>query len=319
MIRYIIKRILFLIPVIICVSFIVFSLVDLAPGDVVDTMISDSMTVEDVAALRKAYDLDKPMVYRYGKYMINLVQGNLGVSMISKISVWDTYISRLPNTLLLSFCGLLIGAAIAIPLGIGAAKRAGSIADNATTVFVIIGISIPSFWLALMLLQLFSLNLGWLPAGGMKHGIRSLILPAICSGLMLMATATRQTRSSMLDVLRADYLRTARAKGVPEDVVIRKHALGNALIPIITVVGNSLAFSLAGSVIIEQVFAWPGVGRMATEAVMQRDVTTVLGCVILTSILYVLVYVLVDVCYAFADPRIKSQYASTKKKRKRAS
>jgi len=144
-----------------------------------------------------------------------------------------------------------------------------------------------------------------------------MILPAICSALMLMATATRQTRSSMLDVLRADYLRTARAKGVPEPVVIRKHALGNALIPIITVVGNSLAFSLAGSVIIEQVFAWPGVGRMATEAVMQRDVTTVLGCVIMTTILYVLVYAIVDVCYAFADPRVKSQYVSKSRKRRK--
>ena len=306
-----------MIPILIAVSFIVYALLDLTPGTIVDTMMSESMTAEDIKALEKEYDLDKPMIYRYGKYMINLVQGDLGVSYITKTSVWDTYISRLPTTLLLAFTGLIIGASVGIPLGIRSARHAGSISDNATTVFVLLGVSMPAFWLALLLLQLFSLRLGWLPAGGMKHGIRSIILPAVCSGLMLMATSTRQTRSGMLEVLKADYLRTARAKGVPEKAVIRKHALGNAWIPILTAMGASLANLLAGSVVIEQVFTWPGVGRLTIEAVQQRDVPTVLGCVIMTTGLYVLVYVIVDILYAFVDPRIRSQYTSKNKNKKK--
>ena len=318
MIRYMIQRILLIIPVVICVSFIVYALVDLAPGDVVDTMINENMTEEDIAGLRRMYDLDKPMVYRYGKYMFKLVQGDLGVSDTTKQSVWGTYVKRLPNTLILTISGLIVGVSCAIPLGIFAARRSGKIADSATTVLAVVGISIPGFWLALLFIQLFSFKLSWLPAGGMDAGIRSLILPAICSGLMLMASATRQTRSSMLDVLKADYLNTARAKGVPEKAVIRKHALGNALIPIVTVVGSSLAGSLAGSVIVEQVFAIPGVGRMATEAVSARDVPSVLGAVIMTTTLYVFIQILVDIAYAFVDPRIKSRYVGVKKKRKRA-
>jgi len=304
-----------LIPVIICVSFIVYTLVDLAPGTAIDAMITSEMTQEDVDALRAAYDLDKPMIYRYGKYMINFVQGDLGVSLVNRRSVWETYMHRLPNTLVLAFSGLIIGVAVAIPLGIQAAKKAGSIADSATTVFVVLGISMPSFWLALLLIRVFAQHLGWVPVSSIEMTFRGLVLPAVCSGVMLMATATRQTRSSMLDVLRADFLRTARAKGVPESVVINKHALGNALIPIVTVIGGSLSMSLAGSVIIEQVFAWPGVGRMAVEAVLQRDVPTVLGTVILTSTFYVLIQIIVDLVYAFIDPRIKSQYITAKRKK----
>ena len=317
MFRFVFKRILLIIPIIICVSFIVFALVDLAPGNIVDSMINENMTNEDIDALMRMYDLDKPMIYRYGKYMRNLLQGDLGVSLTSNLSIWDTFMDKLPNTLLLSFSGLVIGLSCAIPLGITAAKHAGSIADSVTTILAVIGVSIPVFWLALLLLQLFSQNLGWLPAGGMQRGIKSLILPAVCSGLMLMATATRQTRSSLLDLLKADFLRTARAKGVPEKTVIRKHALGNAWIPIITVVGSSLAHSIANSVIIEQVFAWPGVGRMATEGVLERDTPTVLGAVIMTTFFYVLIQILVDIIYAFVDPKIKSQYVTVNKRKRK--
>jgi len=291
---------------------------DLTPGTIIDNMISEAMTEADIEALRIQYNLHRPMIYRYGLYMLNLVRGDLGVSDFTQISVWDTYISRLPNTLLLSFSALIIGSVTAIPLGIFAAKRAGKIADNATTTFSLIGMSMPSFWLGLLLMLLFSYTLGWLPASGNREGIRSLILPAVCSGLILMATATRQTRSSMLEVLKSDYLRTARAKGVPEETVIRKHALGNAWIPIVTTIGSSLCIQLAGAVVIEQVFAWPGIGRMAAEAVFARDVTTTTGVVILTSILYVLVQLVVDLLYAFIDPRIKAQYTSTGKRKKRS-
>ena len=314
--RYIIRRVLYLIPVIICVSFLIFALMDLTPGTIVDSMITDATTPQQVAEIKAKYDLDKPMVYRYGKYMVRLVQGDLGVSDLTNMSVFKTYISRLPATLELSLASLVIGCSIAIPLGIRAARRAGTLGDNATTVFTLVGMSMPAFWLGLLLLLLFSMKLRWLPAGG-NHGVVSFILPAVCSGLGMMAGTARQTRSSMLEVLHADYLRTARAKGVPEKQVIRKHALGNAWIPILTTVGVSLSNSLAGSAIIESVFAWPGVGRLTVEAVTSRDVKLTCGSVIMTTILYVLMLLLVDLTYAFVDPRIKAQYANVGSKRRR--
>ena len=317
MLRYVLKRILWLIPVILCVSFIVFALMDAAPGTIVDTMISEATTAEDIAALMEKYDLDKPVFYRYAKYMINLVQGDLGTSDLTGIKVWSAYISRLPNTLILSLAALVIGSLLSVPLGIRAARHAGKLTDNLTTTFTLIGMSMPSFWLGLLLLMVFSFKLGWLPAGG-KTGILSFILPAVCSGLMLMAMSTRQTRSSMLEVLGSDYLRTARAKGVPEKAVIRKHALGNAWIPILTTIGTSLSATLAGSAVIESVFSWPGVGRLTVDAVMSRDVKLTCGCVIMTTILYVVLQLAVDLLYAFVDPRIKAQYANRGKKRKRA-
>ena len=316
MLRYVLKRILWLIPVIICVSLIVYTLIELAPGTIIDAMISEYMTQEDIEELRKMYDLDRPMLYRYGKYMINLLQGDLGISDVTQIDVWETYMTRLPNTLILAFSALVIGSVIAIPMGIIAARRSGTLIDNATSVFTLIGMSMPGFWLGLLLLLIFSLRLGWLPGGGMRHGIRSLVLPAICSGLLLMATATRQTRSSMLEVLNADFLRTARAKGVPEKSVIRKHALGNAWIPILATLGTALSVSLAGSAVVEAVFAWPGVGLLTVNAVMQRDVTMTLGCVIMTTFLYVFVQLVVDLLFAFVDPRIKAQYSSVKKRKR---
>ena len=209
---------------------------DLAPGTVVDTMLTDAATAEEKAELMAKYDLDKPLVYRYAKYMFNLIQGDLGSSDVTGISVWELYISRLPATLSLSLAALVIGSILSIPLGIFAARHTGKISDSVTTAFTLTGISMPSFWLGLLLLLLFSYKLGWLPAGGNK-GLASYVLPALCSGLMLMATATRQTRSSMLEILRSDFLRTARSKGVPEKVVIRKHALRNALMPIVTTIG----------------------------------------------------------------------------------
>jgi len=318
MIRYVIKRVIWLIPVIICVSFIVFTLMELTPGTIIDVMNTDEMTAEDLAALIARYNLDKPMIYRYGIYMFRLVQGDLGVADTNGLPIWSEFISRLPKTLQLSFAALIIGAAVAIPMGILAARKAGSLIDNAATLFTLIGLSMPLFWLGLLLMLIFSFQLGWFPATGDRHGIRSLVLPAVCSSVSMMAQTARQTRSNMLEVLNADYLRTARAKGVPEEVVIRKHALGNAWIPILTAIGAGLSSQLAGAVVVEQVFAWPGIGRMAAEAVISRDVTKTTGVVIMTTILYVLVQLIVDLMYAFVDPRIKSQYTSSRKRRRRA-
>lgn len=318
MIRYVLKRILLLIPVIIIVSFIVFTLMDLAPGDPIAIMIAGGaeLTAEDILMWREHFNLDRTVFYRYGLYMLNLLQGNLGVSDISGIDVWNLYITRLPYTLALAGGGLIIGTGFSIPLGIRAAKKAGKLSDNITTTFSLIGMSMPSFWLGILLMLIFSYHLGWLPAGGARHGLRSYVLPILCSGMMLMALSTRQTRSSMLEVLNSDYLRTARAKGVPESQVINKHALGNAWIPIVTTIGTALSASLAGSAVIEAVFAWPGVGRMTVDAVFARDVTTVTGAVIMTTIIYVLVQLIVDISYAFVDPRIKAQYTSGKRRKK---
>jgi len=320
LIRYILIRIVWLIPVIILVSFIVFTLMELAPGTALDIIIAqaEDLSEEERITLLRQYNLDRPMVYRYGLYMFNLIQGDLGVGDVTRTPVWDTFISRLPNTLILAFSSLIIGVIIAIPLGIVAARHAGTLGDNAVTVFTLVGMSMPLFWVGLLLLLQFSLRWPIFPSGTFDNGVRSLILPALCGSFTLMANAARQTRSNMLEVLKADFLRTARAKGVPEEAVIRKHALGNAWIPIITAVGSSLATQLAGSVVIEQVFTWPGIGRMAAEAVRARDVTTTTGVVIMTTILYVLVQLTVDVLYAFVDPRIKAQYLNYGKRKKRA-
>jgi len=297
----------------------VFGLMDLAPGDAMDGWDLGDMSVDEIAALRAELGLDDPLIVRYGRYMFRLVQGDLGVGDHTGISVWENFITRLPNTLILALFTVIIGVSIAIPLGIYAARRSGKISDNLTTGFTMIGMSMPGFWLGVLMMLLFSDVLGWFPAGGFNHGLRSVILPAVVASMTLLAACTRQTRSSMLEVLKADYLRTARAKGVPEKVVIRKHALGNALIPIVTTVGVSVAIAVSGTAVIEAVFAWPGVGRLIVESVAARDVTSTTGLVILTTILYVLILLLVDLAYAFIDPRIRAQYTSSKKRMKKAS
>lgn len=317
MIRYIIKRLLYLIPVVLCVSFLIFALMDLTPGSVVDSMIPNDATPEMVEEIYARYDLDKPMVYRYVKYMIGFVQGDLGQSDISGENILQMYMTRLPNTLLLALSSLFVAAVLAIPMGICAARHAGTLTDNMITVATLVGMAMPAFWLGLLLLFFFSFKLHIFPASG-NSGFMSYILPAVCNGLSMMASTARQTRSAMLDVLRADFLRTARAKGVPEKRVIWKHALGNAMIPVLTTLGSSLSSALAGSVVIESVFAWPGVGRLTAEAIMSRDTKLACGAVIMTTILYVLMQVIVDLAYAFVDPRIKARYVKAKKPRRAA-
>jgi len=316
-IKYAIKRVLWLIPTIIIISFIIFALLELAPGNVVDAMIGGDMTQEEIDQLYAQYDLNRSVFYRYGKYMVHLVQGDLGVSQFTKIPVAQEFFRRFPNTIILSLSGLIIGNIIAVPLGIFAAKRAGKIWDTLTTTFSLIGMSMPNFWLGLLLIIWFAYKIRIFPAGGIT-GASSFVLPAIATSFVMMATTARQVRSSMLDNMRADYLRTARAKGVSERAVINKHALGNAWIPIITVIGTTLSRTMAGSAVIESVFSFPGVGKLTVDAVMRRDVTLACGCVILTTIVYVVLLLVVDLLYAFVDPRIKSMYASGPKKKKKA-
>jgi len=297
-----------LIPVIIGVSFLIYFIMDLAPGDVISQLAPDNATTEQIEMLRHQYGYDRSVFYRYMMYMAGLVKGDLGTSYLTGKPVWEMFIQRLPATLALSLGAIIVSMIISIPLGVFSAIHNGSLGDNAAMVVALLGLSMPNFWLGLLLIIAFSLQLGLFPSGGMD-GIRSVILPAITIGTGYTAIMTRTTRSSMLDVIRQDYLRTARAKGVPEKVVIRKHALKNALIPIITVIGTQMAACIGGSVLTETVFAWPGVGRLIIDSVNQRDVPAVTGSIIMTTILISILLLVIDLLYAFVDPRIKAQYA----------
>jgi peptide/nickel transport system permease protein len=313
--RYVIKRLLLLIPVIIGVSLFIFVALDLAEGDVTDILGGDELSEEQLHELRERLGLNEPLLVRYAKYMWGLLHGDLGISYITKQPVMDIYLQKLPATMKLATATCIVACALSIPLGIFAAKRHGSVADNIAMVGGLLGLSIPNFWLGLMLIIVFSLYLGWLPSQG-DQGILSLILPAITVGTGHMATITRTTRSSMLDVIRSDYLRTARAKGVPEKQVINKHALRNALIPIITVVGAQYAASLGGATLTENVFSWPGLGRQLIDSMNSRDTQVVTGIVIMKTIMISVILLIVDILYAFVDPRIKSQYARGGKKKR---
>ena len=316
MYRYVIKRLLLMIPVIIGVSFLVFFIMDMAPGDGVDVLAPEGATAEDLEAIRHDLGLDKPVVVRYIDYMAGMLRGDLGVSYISKTDVFQTYVEKLPATIKLSFASILISVILSVPLGIYSATRQGTIQDNISMAFAMIGLAMPHFWLGLLLIIVFSLKLQWFPSGG-DQTLSSIVLPAITIGTGLMATLTRTTRSSMLDVLKQEYLRTARAKGIPEKVVVMSHALRNALIPIITIIGTQLAGVLGGSVLTETVFAWPGVGRLIVDSLNMRDTPLVTGSIIMTTILLSFVLLLVDLLYAAVDPRIKAQYTTSKRGKKK--
>ena len=315
--RYIIKRIFLLIPVIIGVSFLIFCMMELAPGDITD-VIAEDWSEEDLAALRAELHLDKNVIVRYGIYMWDLLHGDMGYSYLLKQDVWFMYTQRFPNTIFLALSAIFVCVVMSLPLGIYAALKHGTPIDNICTVGALLGLSIPNFWLGLLLIILFAQILGWLPSYGADEGIKGVILPAFTLGTGMMATMARTTRSSMLDVLRADYLRTARSKGVDEKLVVNKHGLRNALIPIITVFGTQLGATFGGSVVTENVFTWPGIGQLLVSAIKQRDTTLVCGLLIMSVTMVCICQLLVDLAYAFVDPRLKSQYVVTKKKKEAA-
>lgn len=315
MYRYVIKRLLLMIPVIIGVSLLVFCIMDMAPGDAVDLMAPEGATAEDLEVIRHELGLDRPVLIRYIEYMGGMLHGDMGTSYVSKTDVFDTYMEKLPATIKLSFASIFVSILIAVPLGIYAATKQGTIQDNISMIFAMVGLSMPNFWLGLLLIIAFSLKLHWFPSGGDETAL-SIVLPALTIATGLVATLTRTTRSSMLDVLKQEYLRTARAKGIPEKVVVMSHALRNALIPIITIIGTQLAGVLGGSVLTETVFAWPGVGRLIVDSLNMRDTPLVTGSIIMTTILLSIVLLLVDLLYAVVDPRIKAQYTTKRGKKK---
>mgnify|MGYP001028834392 CR=1 FL=1 len=299
MFRYIMKRILMMIPVLIAVSFVVYFLMDLAPGDIISSMAPQDATEAEIEIMREELGLNGSLIERYFRYLGNLLRGDMGMSLSLKRPVADVFFERFPATLEL---------AISIPLGIAAATHHRSFLDGFSMVTAMLGLSMPGFWLGLLLILFFSHQLGWLPSGG-SGGIVHLILPALALGAGQAGSLTRITRSSMLDVIRQDYLRTARPKGVSEKMVIRKHALKNALIPIITVFGSTLGNLLGGAVAIETVFSWPGIGRLTVSAINTRDITLATGCIIMFTVLLTVTMLLVDIAYAYVDPRIKAQYS----------
>lgn len=315
--KYIVKRIIMLIPVMLATIFVVYFIMDQSDVDPAKVMLGESATEETVAELRGELGLDDPFLIRYVRYVGDLVRGDMGVSYTYKTSVSDQIKDRLPNTFLLASCGVLFSIIIGIPIGIVAARKQYSIFDNISMVFSLIGASAPAFWIGLLLVLVFSLQFRIFPASGMGKGFwgaaKSLVLPAVTIGMSGAAAAARTTRSSMLETIRQDYIDTARAKGTGEFVITFRHMLKNALIPVITTVGLHFGVLLGGSVLTETVFAWPGIGRFVIESIKTQDIPSVLGCVVTLAIMFTIVNLLVDILYAYVDPRIKSQYKSSRK------
>ena len=308
MLRYIAKRLLMLIPVILITSFLIFWAMSLTGGDPAMIVAGEGASKEEIEAVREELGLNDPFMVRYFNYVKGMVTGDMGKSYVTNKDVFKTFMEKLPNTLMLGGAAVLIAIVIALPLGIYTAIHQNTWKDTAGMIFALFGTSMPNFWLGLMLIIIFSLTLGWLPSGG-KSGFSSLILPALTVGLGLAALITRTTRSSMLDVIRQDYMTTARAKGCSEKRVIFTHGLKNALIPIITAIGLQMSMVITGSVLAETVFSWPGIGRLVYDSIAKRDTPMVTGSIILCSAFMCLINLFVDLVYAFFDPRIKAQYS----------
>ncbi len=315
MLRYIFKRILMMIPVMLGVILIVFIMLELSPGNPAAAILGADATPEQIAELEDEMGLNDPFIVRYVRYVWGILHGDLGISYTTKQPVTTELFQRFPTTLLYSILCTVVGAVIGITFGIISAVKQYSIFDNIARVLALAGISVPSFWLGLMLIILFSVNLHWFPSSGF-YGPIYWVLPSITVGLVQASTVMRQTRSAMLDVIRQDYIRTARAKGQKEFNVIMSHALPNALIPIVTVLGMQFGHGMGGAIISEQVFSIPGIGMLMTNAIGNLDYPVVQGGVLMIALCFSIVNLVIDILYAFIDPRIKAQYSSKKRIRK---
>lgn len=295
-----------LIPVIIGVSIIVFFIVNMTPGDAASFILPEG-TEEEYAVIRANLGIDRPLIVQYADYMWNLCHGDMGTSYYSSTGVFEAFMEKLPATLKLAGAALLVSCIIAIPFGIYSATHQYSPLDNIGAVISMVGVSVPMFWIGLLLIMLFTLKLHWLPSGG-DDGLKAFIMPALTLGAHHAGIIYRMTRSSMLEVIRSDYIRTARAKGLSERIVIYRHGLGNALIPIVTTIGGQLATLVGGSVVIEKVFSWPGVGRLLIDSINKKDLPMIIGILILVTIMISILNLIVDIVYAFIDPRVKAEY-----------
>lgn len=314
MIRYIIKRLLIMIPVIFGVTFLVFTLLYFTPGDPAQMILGNEATEEELEEKREELGLNDPFFVRFADYCYDtFVHFDLGVSYINKRSVQSEILSRFPNTLVLAFLSTLLAGCLGIPLGILAACRQNTWKDKGIMIVALLGVSVPGFLTGLLLSLIFALKLHWLPATGF-YGPLYWILPCLSLALSGMGSIARMTRSSMLEVIRQDYITTVRAKGQTEKRIVVSHMLRNALIPVITMMGTTLGYQLSGALVVETVFSIPGLGSYLTASISGRDYPAVQGVVLFCAILFSLVMLGVDLLYAFVDPRIKAQYEKKRKK-----
>jgi peptide/nickel transport system permease protein len=311
--KFVIRRLLLTIPILFLVSILVFSLVHMIPGDPARVILGEEATPEAYEALREELGLDQPIVIQYFSWLGKVLQGNLGISITDRVPVIDLIVQRLPATVELTIGTFAIALIIAIPAGILAAVRRGTWVDYSSTFVALGGMSIPSFWLAMMFIIYFTVENNWLPSSGYVPfsenpwlNIQAMILPALATGIRESAVLMRMLRSSLLEVVNMDFVRTARAKGLNEVSTILGHALRNALIPVVTTSGLMVAGLLGGLVITETIFSIPGFGRLIVESVFKRDYVTVQGAVLISAVLVVVVNLVVDLLYAVIDPRIKS-------------
>ena len=304
MLNYLLTRLLSALVVIFGVTCFVFFLIHLVPGDPVELMLGESARPADREALREALGLNAPIMTQLKNYLWGLLHFDLGTSLQYRRPITEILVERIPATAELAIVSMIVAVCIAFPLGAIAAVKKGTRWDHTAMGFSLVGVSIPNFWMGPMLILVFSLWMGLLPVSG-RDGVASLILPALTLGTALAAILARMIRSTLLEVLNEDYMRTARAKGLNEFTVISRHGLRNALLPVITLLGLQLGTLLGGAVITETVFAWPGVGQLTIDAIQRRDYPMVQACVLLISLAYVLVNVLTDFVYAWVDPRIR--------------
>jgi peptide/nickel transport system permease protein len=312
--NYLIRRFLIMIPILFGISFIIFFIIYLAPGSPLDLMISPTMTAESIAALEHSLGLDAPIHKQYLSWLGNVLRGNLGYSYTSYRPVAQVIAERIPATCLLMFSSLVIGLLVAIPLGILSAIKQHTIFDYAATFFAFFGVSAPNFFFGLALIFVFSIKLRWFPSSGMftlgRGGdlldlIRHMVLPGTVLVVNIAGRFIRYVRSSMLDILQQDYLRTAAAKGVPFLKRLLIHAFRNSLLPIITLIGLEIPAILSGAVVTEQIFSWPGIGRLTMESILLRDYPVLMGLNMMAAIMVLLASIITDLLYALADPRIK--------------
>ena len=306
MLRYVLRRLVLLVPVLVGITALSFSILHLAPGDPVYVLLGQEYTEEAAAQLRRELGLDRPVLVQYVLWLGRAVRGELGRDLITGEKVSAQLAARLPTTLLLAVTSMAVALALGLPTGIASAWRRGGLVDHVSRVVAMVGVSVPVFWLGMLLIVLFSLKLQWLPPGGSlrDHGPVALVLPSVTLGLTFAALIARITRTALLDVLGLDYVRTARAKGLAEAAVLYRHALRNALIPIVTVLGLQVGNLLSGAVLTETIFSLPGLGRLIVDSVLRRDYPLLQGCVLVTSLTFVLVNLAVDVLYAYLYPRI---------------
>ncbi len=302
--RYVLHRLLYMLPVVWLVVSLVFLLIHLVPGDPIQQMLGEGAAAADIQAVRHAYGLDAPLGTQYLRYWTGVLHGNLGLSIRFNQSVTRLIASRYPYTLELTLAALLVAIVLAVPAGIRSAQRRDRWDDRVLSVVSLFGLSFPNFALGPILILCFAIELGWLPVSG-SGTVAHLVLPAITMGSALAAILTRMVRTSMLEELGQDYIRTARAKGLPERTVVYRHALRNALIPVITVLGLQFGALLAGAIVTETIFSWPGIGRLTISAISNRDYYLVQGCILAIGLTYVAVNFLTDLLYSAVNPRIR--------------